>query len=201
MKKIILTLLILFLIPLTTKGATFGYTSVGATEVDPTVNGSSHHYYLSNQNSTVSSNGTISSVSFYGYGNFSNACGLGVYKNNSGTYNLIDNGSFFNCGASAQWNTDNTISASVVSGGIYLATFAINDAGKYFRDSGKSGDGRIASNIKDSSAWSDPMSTSNYSYKVSVYATYDSPLSYSRNSTTTINNGRIQINNGRLNIK
>lgn len=123
----------------------------------------------------------------------------------SSSKNIITNGvgGVSTLGGSPAWldltySTQPDVVASTV---YYIGYVASNAIRYYFDDTASSGNGGNC----PSNNYTTPTSLgafSGYSGNyISIYATYDVPATYSRNSTTTINNGRININNGRLNIK
>ena len=199
MKKIILTLLILFLIPLTTKGATFGYTSVGGTGG-----------YYNNYGRIIAcyfnlpDNAKITSISAYyrPSGTSNDGASAAIYDS---SLNKIGQSSGISIKRTfAWWNfpTDFVIPPGnywIAKNGLFVSSaenYAYYDAG----DANQS----LSKSSSYSSPYTFPSSISSPTYgnnKLSYYATYELAPTYSRNSTTTINNGRININHGRLNIR
>lgn len=200
--KILLLSIFLILLASNTYAATLGYTTAGASKEDS-------ESYLCGSKFTATENGitskiTASLANYLGSPKY-NYYNLAIYTYSS-SFNLLGDGTYQTISSNTKSWYDFNTTINFNSGDIWLYVWghyiSANQAYIYY-DTGSANQGNIT--FLSSTATLDfPSSFSmgtQSTKKFSIYATYDVPSTYSRNSTTTINNGRIQINNGRLNIK
>ncbi len=198
MKKIILTLLILFFIPLISSAATFGYTTAGGSQSS----GHGNEIVASYSSSTFTGVGTILSIS----GSMAKTTSDGLAKSTlyDSSKNLMNPESEEkSINTTKQWYTFNiTNGQTITSGNNYYISILGNTYVSYYYDSGGTTGWHYEARLYSNGF---PLSSSLVSigsYSISIYATYStSSASTAPNSTLKINHGRLNINHGTINIR
>lgn len=177
-------------------------------KIDPTIGntnagGSSTFYTGSNDffcSSGNGDNGTVTSISVYTLKNPNNINYKGAIVRVSDK-NIITNGisnSVLVNSTFQWWNMIFSTNPTISSQSYYICVIA-DSTPYFFYDYGSSYFYDSSNSYSSPTNPTDGITVANQN--LSIYATYEASATYSRNSTTTINNGRIQINNGRLNIR
>ena len=201
--KILLLSIFLILLASNTYAATLGYTTAGASASDATsyLCGSK----FSSTGSNVTSKITASLANGVTPGN--NNYNVAIYTYSS-SFSLVGNATYQNITTNIKSWYDFTTTINFSNNEIWLYAWGYyisgNQSNVYY-DSGDANQG----NISYETSYGNPSLNFPSSFsmgkqstkKFSIYATYEPASTYSRNSTTTINNGRININHGRLNIR
>ncbi len=153
---------------------TFGYTTVGGTAVNVT----DDVIFCSNRNTSISANGAVTNVQFYGDKSVANsAVQAGIYTTDNTLQSPTSGATTINSGT-PQWWVTSWSGPSVSTTTNYYACIFLNASTNHidvYEDSGSSGDSKIQ--ITFYPTWPNPLSSFDFTRKYSIYATYNLPPS------------------------